>query len=352
MKHLSSLFLVLLGLSAVTCGDAKRGGGPAVDSHPDASTGEGSAKEPDAAGSGDVKTDFACSDCSAGAQFKFDACLNKKPTAELRALLQLAVVTEASVHELITCGALTLQVAIELSTGLVAMVIDPRGELLPNALKYQGDGLYRSGNNAGTMMDVWLFEEIGGDLRLIQDDLFSRDSYLVGANTKVEGGGVSFDPKNPLGSSVDTDTKFTVSFTGPGPWVRLSGLGDPPPNPIVLSLNNLASVKPKLGTIRVQSDVVVDEQRGDVSIRYHVKTPILKLSDLVSFERVKFDVLELDAKDGDGETLEMTAWDLEYSGAHTLDGSLAFSVTGGAFDYGGAFSFDRSASPTYDLRCE
>ena len=357
VKHLSS---VLLGLGLVACGgddDTASSSDPATLAGDPMADPDDPMLQGEAEGSVDVEAqaNFVCNGCPEGSVVDFGACGSNRSSAELNSRLQLALDTEHSIHELISCGGLTVQVAFELVSGLVSMVVDPDGELLPKGLEYQGEGLYLSeGSSTGSMrMQVWLFEESDGELTLIEDDLFDRSTYLVGAKTELVGGAdVDIDPSDPFSSSVSADAKLQVRYEEAGRWVKLTGLGDPPPNPLVISVDMLSKLKPRLGSIRLQSEVEVEDVRGDSVIRYHVKTPVMKLEEMVSFSLVEFELIELSAKNETlGQEFSLSAWDLAYSGGHNLDGSMEFSVSG-ELAYQGSVSYENSSTGSLEVSCK
>lgn len=336
--------LVLMLLAA--CGGSK-------DADQNAATANGDDEVPATMASSDGQVDL---DAQASAFAELSACREGLTDAELGASLLLAYDLDASVHELIACGGLTVQIAIGLVTGVVGMVVDD-DDVMPAGLQFQGQGVYlsRSSLGASTMdMRVRLYERSGEDYVLVEEDLFERDNYLT--HVRVEAGAsadVEFDIRNPLDTTVSGDASLALHYEQAGPWAKLLGLGDPPPNPI--EVTDVTDIDPDFGSIYLETEVDIHDVKGDSDIQLTVKTPLVRLVDLFDGGALAYEVTGLTASNADlRQTLTLESWDVRFVEHATLTGSTQVRVESPArraASYGATLAYDHSAFAAIDFRC-
>lgn len=295
-------------------------------------------------------------DVAADAYAELDACRAGLSDADIAQSLMLAYDADTSIHELIGCGGLTVQVAIGLITGVVGMIVDD-DDVMPAGLKFKGNGVYESHSTPGESsmaMTVRLYERVGDEDVLVEDDLFDRDNYLTGINVDANASGsVSFDINDPLGSKVSGDASVAIAYDEAGPWAKLLGLGDPPPNPIEVS--DVADIHPDFGNIYVETEVEIHDVKGDSDIQLTVDTPRVRLVDFFDGGALDYQVVDFAATNAVlQQRLTMKRWNVSFVEHATLDGALDVSVQSSAntrVNYDASIAYDHSAYAAIDLAC-
>ncbi len=285
-------------------------------------------------------------------------CTGGLSQAEIDANTKLIYSTDESLHELVACGQLTVDISVALYTGLIEMVLKGDSKE-PGGLEYQGEGQYLTQSDEDDRemdMLVSLFEEKDGDLQPIEHDLFERESYLVGVKSRIEGENVDVDIDfdDLLGSDVDVEGTLMVEFEATGPLVDLLGLGEDLESPLEFELKDLADLKPKLGDARIRANVDLrDDREGDV-IAYDVTTPDMDLVEVAKAAGVDYEINDIT---GSGETKDQAlssygdGWDVGFVDGN-LDGTANFRVTGGDFDYTAKFTYEESKYADVVLECD
>jgi hypothetical protein len=272
--------------------------------------------------------------------------------------LDLTYAADESLHELVACGQLTVDISAALSSGLMEMVL--RGNSRePGGLVYQGGGQYLTAMHEGHRdleMLVSLFEQRGDELIAIEHDVFARESYLVGVSSHVEGESVDVevDPDNLLDSEVEATGTLVVQFEAAGPLAHLLGLGDELESPLEFELADFDELKPKVDAIRIRADVSVKDERKGSTIMYDVTTPDMRLIEVATSADVGYNVNDITGTAparGQEMGLLPDGWDIQFAGGN-LDGTVDFRVVGGDFDYTAKFSYDMSPFANVVFTCD
>lgn len=257
-----------------------------------------------------------------------EACANSHTEADLAASAKLAYDTDASIHELIACGGLTIRVAIGLVTGVVSLVLDDE-DAMPSGLSYEGEGAYVSESSLGDSsmeMRVRLYEAEGEEFILVEDNLFDAKNYLTGVSVDADASAdVDFDIGDPLDTSVSADASVHIEYEEAGPWAKLLGLGDPPPNPI--QLGDVAEINPDFSDIYIQSEIDVRDVRGDSVVHFVVNTQMMGLVEMFTTGGLTYEIDSLEASNENlGQTLVMDAWEVDFGEHNHLNGDVSFTV--------------------------
>jgi hypothetical protein len=275
---------------------------------------------------------------------------------KLATSLLLAYDVDASVHELIACGGLTIQVAIGLVTGVVAMVVDDE-EVMPGGLSFEGEGVYVSSSQLGESsmtMRVRLYERIGDEYILAGANLFDKNSYLTGVSVEAEGSAsVDFDIDDPLDTNVDADASVVISYDEAGPWAKLLGLGDPPPNPI--ELGDITELDPDFSNIYIETEVEIHDVKGGSDIRVTFATERVGLVDLFDNGNLDYEVVSLVASNAElRQEMTLNAWDIAFVRHGELSGSTSLSVSSSArvgLDYEAVLTYENTAFGEVSFAC-
>jgi hypothetical protein len=292
----------------------------------------------------------------ASAVASLEACGTGHSQAELAASAKLAYDADASIHELIACGGLTVRIAVGLVTGVVGLVLEDEAAL-PGGLRFEGEGVYSSQSQLGDSsmrMEVRLYEKVGEEYVFVEANLFSAASYLTGVEVQADASAdVDIDLGNPLGSSVDADASVTISYEEAGPWAKLLGLGNPPPNPVEVTA--LANIKPNFNNIYMQVSVEVEDVKGDSTIHWLVNTPQLGVTSVFSSGALDYEVVEIEASNPTLEqSLRLESWGLAFGQGHNLNGEVKLAVEASAsagVSYDAVLSYEDAAYATISLAC-
>jgi hypothetical protein len=287
---------------------------------------------------------------------ELSACRGSLTDTQLADSILLAYDADASIHELIACGGLTIRVAVGLVTGVVGMVIDDE-DAMPAGLRFEGGGVYVSESSLGQSsmrMQIRLYERVGEEYVLAEENLFDARNYLVGVEVDADASAsVDFDIDDPLDTSVDADASVVISYEEAGPWAKLLGLGDPPPNPIEVS--DVAAIDPDFSNIYVETEIEVHDVKGGSDVRLGVKTERVALVDLFGAGILDYQIVSLEASNGElRQTLEMHDWQVTYAEHGVLNGTVSFSVESSArvsVDYDATLTYEDAAYGAVSLGC-
>ncbi len=292
-------------------------------------------------------------DVTASTQLNLNSCTAGFTDREVAEHTELAFDLEASMHEMVACGGLTVSMSAALITGVIGMVFDPSGAIIPSGLRYEGAGVYHTGGGLGSSvsMDIRLYERVDGEFHLVEADLFDADSYLVGVDVDADASaGIDFDITDPLGTKVNASAKLEATYESAGPWAKLLGLGNPPPNP--LHLTDLADIDPDFGGIYIESDVSVTDTQGNTDIEFRLRTGKQSLNEVFGSGSIGFELIELHASNGSlDQTLTVSDFAVGFAGGNRLDGNVTFEVEGDAMAYAGALTYEEAAFADVTLSC-
>jgi hypothetical protein len=203
-------------------------------------------------------------------------------------------------------------------------------------------------------MQVRLYEQVDGEYVLVEQDLFDRNNYLTGISVEADASGsVDFDIKNPLDTKVSADASVAIAYDEAGPWAKLLGLGDPPPNPIQVS--DVADIRPDFGNIYVEMEVEIHDIKGDSDIQLTVKTPRVRLVDFFDGGALDYEVVGFVATNAVlRQKLTLNSWNVSFVEHATLDGAVDVSVESRArvgVSYEASMAYDHSAFAEVALSC-
>jgi hypothetical protein len=195
---------------------------------------------------------------------------------------------------------------------------------------------------------------VGDEYVLVEEDLFDRENYLTGISVEADASGsVDFDIDNPLDTNVSADASLAISYDEAGPWAKLLGLGDPPPNPI--EVDDVADIDPDFGSIYVEAEVEIHDIKGDSDIQFTVKTPLVRLVDFFDGDGLDYEVIGFEASNAVlRQTLTMNSWNVSFVGHATLDGAVDVRIQSPArkaVSYDASIAYDHSAFAAIDVAC-
>lgn len=240
---------------------------------------------------------------------------------------------EQSVHELITCGQLNMQLTQAVLTSFQTVIGDPSS--LPEGWSY-AEGVYTI-EGVGVSMDI-VFQygpdsPIGQAGGAIAHDLFASESFLV----------------NPV-TSRDNDT-YIVTYDEPGPLAALLGQGTNPPNPITLTPEALSAAQLIIGGLQAKAVIHLDDERT-ATITYHLESPEQLITSMLFGSQIDYDMIDASAvRDDLGQTMTTTVWDITYNNTlHGLMGDIEADVVGGPFDFHVAYAYS-GGDPAVTITC-
>jgi hypothetical protein len=261
--------------------------------------------------------------------------------------------TERSVHELVTCGGIQMQVALSMKVMIFASneelvspsarrdiqsAVEAVGMTVDNPFTATEDGTWTmaTGGADGSRFDLAFFDPTTGDV--ITVDPFSLDSYLRGVTAR------SSRTWEEMKRNPTARTTFTYDWTELGPLGHMLADGGPVPNPIVLQMSLLELGGAALGftevdygpfesvqNLEVESKIHMVDDVDLASVAYEVtgrKTTVERLVDLGS---LSFDVESLVSTDG-VVTFSGDAEGLAFVGRGSLAGEIRYSVSGPGAD--------------------
>lgn len=259
--------------------------------------------------------------------------------------LEIIAALEESMHELVVCGGMAQRFSVSFFDMLVNVAKGAATN--PKGFKYLGDGRYEAGGMMVVSLHLAGPTSFGKAGDTIAFDLFDINSYFADARLDIKAGSGAM--------KADISIKFSAQNQGAellGDLVTSGGK-------IKLDFKKLVSL---LGQIELRQEITVDDQRGPVSVNYNVVGKRVPIQNLVfakgetssSSNGAPLIVLGASAKNPDlAQSLTITDWDMAFAGggARTLDGSIAFEVRGGDFDFKGTFVYPHRSSPDIVLEC-
>lgn len=264
-------------------------------------------------------------------------------SADVEAELEVARAFDQSIHELVVCGGMAAQLSVSLLDVFINAAIG--GTARADGWQYMGDGRWETG---GSLMRAWFvlpFDTSWGRTGdVIPFDVTDPASYFADFSVVASA---------TLDMSGEVKTDLAIEFTSTEPGFELLGV-DQTPGQTSLQLDLDALVE-RLGSIQLRQDVVVEDERGDVTVSYHVTGDRIPLASLVfAAAPAPLQIEDAWAEHAvTGQRLGVTDWGMQYSGgsAGTLDGTIDVEVAGGRVEYAAHFSFPHRRYPDVTLDC-
>lgn len=231
-----------------------------------------------------------------------------------------------SVHELITCGGMQVDLAFKLRLLLIASnsehfdedtyedlqeLAETLGVSLDIAFEQELDGSWQMDiPSSGSSAFALRFHE-GDDDDTLLENPFEISSYLVGVHAESE---LTFEE---MAEDPQLQNTFTYYFEELGPLGHLLNDGHPLESPFEIRLSlvellfggsSLWSDSPSstdygpfnsVLELEMSSQVVMDDPRVDVTVSYDVLTERDTVRDIAASSRLDFDVQALQATDGE-----------------------------------------------------
>lgn len=270
-------------------------------------------------------------------------------TGDVDATLQMAKDYRESTHELVVCGGL----ATSWGSAIVNILLD--AAIGGNSVNFTWDGAtntYVTGAGAtgspGTVMKVTAM--LGADTSfgkkgdVIKWNLLDLSTYFQQ---------VTVTAKASISTSGTSSTSLTATYMGAGPGVEILGLGQTPANPLVIDADKISA---NIGQILVKTSIHVDDQQGDSSFGYDVDVPTQTLSSALAGDPVGFTLngTPTGTNMKTGQTLAITQWQINYlDTGHSgyMNGTIGFTIKGGAFPYGVTMHYPDRKAPDVSLAC-
>lgn len=262
-------------------------------------------------------------------------------TGDVRVTLEIVDAYADSLHEMVACGGLAVSLCNGVVSGIVNAMLDGSTDATPSGWSFEADGTYRTEGDGVVMTTQFFLDEdfeFAASGALVTDNVFLVDNYLVDAAVNI-----------------DLSTgRTTLSYSETGPLVELLGYGAEPPNPIALTLADIETLDDKLGALQFEADVVVDDVRDEGTVHYHVVTPRLAASALLTGAGMRYELEKADGtRDSENQALTVDEWTIEFvdEGGGALNGSSSYTVAGGDFDFTGVARFDNSSVAENTVSC-
>lgn len=237
-----------------------------------------------------------------------EASIEIEATAEL-----LVTDLRSSLAEMIGCGQLTVELTSGVRSGVAEAITQGKSDATPDGWTYAGQGTYTTSAARAAMetrfysAEDFEFAKAGDP---IEDDVFLVDSYLVGASLRIP---------DPL------SLRAELSYSQVGPLVELLGYGASPPNPIELSVSDLARIGDKLANLEFESEVRVEDTREESTIMYAIHTPRLPAHALLGGGSMRYELDSLIARNGELE-VDVTEWSSLFVANGRIDGEVSFDI--------------------------
>ena len=265
-----------------------------------------------------------------------EACSSGHASADVEQSLEIARSFRESCHELVVCGG----IASNFGSALVTILLTTALSENPNfGMYYMGSGVYA----VGTTMTV--------ELRLHQDTSFGAKGDVIPYDLTNIG---SFFQKVTLKATGSIDTSgeakydLGIEWEGEGPAFELLGLPKDGSG-ITLSADLVAEA---LGKLEMVARANVEDEKDGSTFVYTMASPPTPIADVIEGGSMGWALETLSGENaGSGQLITLDTWDMRYSSHAVLDGTIGFSVTGGAFDYGVVFEYPMRASPDVSLSC-
>jgi len=264
-------------------------------------------------------------------------------TAQVESDLEVARAFDESIHELVVCGGMAAQLSVGFYDVFIDAALGNRGGA--DGWVHVGDGQWQTQNGVMEAQFVLPFDTSWGrEGDVIPFDVLDPYNYFT-EFTAVAEASVSL--------TGEARTELYIEFTGTEPGFELLGISHTP-GTASLSLD-FDEMVARLGAIRMRQDVVIEDERGDVNVYYHVIGADQPIENLVFAQAGTGMTIENAWAEHQltGQRLEVTDWNMEYQGgaAGTLDGTIDVQVTGGSFDYVADFVFPHRKYPDVTLGC-
>jgi hypothetical protein len=295
-----------------------------------------------------------------------------RPTAAAE-LDDLYDLTEASVHELITCGGIQMQVAMSMKLMILTsneelISASARADLrtMASAVGLTVDNPFQQAEDGAWTMDTGragstfslAFTDPDSGARVFANP-FALESYLLGVTA------TSSRTWSEMKADPTARTRFTYDWTETGPLAHLLADGGPIPNPIVLELSLVELGGGVLGfsevdygpfastqNLLVESSIHMVDERGGASIAYDVRGRQSTVRQLVESRSLGFDIDSLVSTTGK-LALHGDTHGLAYVGRGTLAGEIHYRATGTETsvrvisDFGGGMAYP---TPRWECR--
>ncbi len=240
---------------------------------------------------------------------------------------------ESSVHEMITCGQLTMQITRAVFNAFEAVL--GNGSQQPDGWTY-ADGRFTTEGNNTTMVVTFLYgpgTDAGAEGDQIMHNLFEADTFLVDPVTTID---------------LD-DFSVSISYDAPGALAGVLGQGDDPPNPITIDTDTLSSVASFLNSLQMQSFIRVNNRQSASVVTYDVGTDVVSIADLSGFE---YKLTRVTASREDlGQSMETAVWDITYDDeVQDILGSIEAGVSGGPYPFDVTYTYT-GGEPAIDITC-
>ena len=288
--------------------------------------GSGSADDEDAPGSAAEQL----ADCRGGVS-----------DAELADTVVIVDDYDNSLHEMVVCGGLAVSLCSAIVNGIIDAIVSRSNDATPAGWTYQGDGVYFTGGVSADMhMRFYLASdfEFGRRGDLVPHNLFLVDSYLVDARATVD----------------VLSGRAEISFAEPGPMVELLGFGTDPPNPLILGLDDLASIDSRLRALELEGTVAVNDAQSKSVIRYDLDIPRMSAGALLDGVGMQYELRMASGSRADLEQqLVVDEWNVEFvqGSRGALTGNIDYHVDGRHFPFRGVMLYDNDVFATKLLSC-
>lgn len=269
-----------------------------------------------------------------------DACTTGISDDVVMRSLEIVEDFRTSAREMVVCGGLF----VTLVNSILDTIQRTLGKPVKNAFTYDGNGNYHAGpQDVGqTSMDVTV--RLGADYAfgkkgdIVPADLTAASSYLVGAAVSLDSARMA----------------LSLKYRSTGPLVELLGFGSTPPNPLVVTRADAPRVQTELKKLVIDGTVRVVDTQGATKVSYEMKMPAKTVAEIAAVAKTGM-IGAGDASRADlGQRLEVKTWEVSYieSGAKGLDGTIEFTVSGGAVSVVGRFLYMNSIEPRIELTCQ
>jgi hypothetical protein len=285
-------------------------------------------------------SDGAAATATSDPQSNLTECAEGLNGPTIAATTSIAFVLDSSVRELIGCGAVVTNTNQALRTRLFQELVAPSGSWMPAGLEYRDEGAYHATietTSARADIAVSFYYDGPHGRELIRDNLFAPQAYLI----------------NPRLLGQNDQAELFLAYDAPGPWAKLLGFGNPPPNPIELGAST-SSLTPDFSSLQIVTTVTMADVQGGASIIYTATSSKVSTEELFATGDLRFHIVTFNGKNqavGQELTLSPGGWDIEMGRGNALSGFVDFSTSGGPFDFGGTLTYESSAYAQIALRC-
>jgi hypothetical protein len=260
----------------------------------------------------------------------------------------LAIISDLreSYHEMVVCGALALGFEIAIANVIIDAVTGKGG---PPELVYRGNGTFATGNG---MMEMHVGLADGG---LIPWNPLDPQSYLAGLTIDASGAvGAAARGGSVWSMLGHAATNLDVRFNARGPAFELLGLTDAEARSGKLHIDATKIANAIASRIVVSDKIDVRNGQGATTIHYLLDGAPTPIKDALANKTIPMTLTSVAATRPDtGQTIKITEWTMAFKGdgSKTLDGTIGFDVTGGAFPYRAKFTYPHRMEPDIVLSC-